>query len=137
MPRRSLVVLAGAALVMAACSRAAPPAAAPAPTPAPAVVAVDPAGRWSVSLVAQGQIFDFVMDLTRTGDGLYGGAVTSQAFPTMAINGAVLTGNRLRFSVVAPTGDNATFDLVIEGDTFTGDWAMPGDGSRVNGRRMP
>ncbi len=137
MHRRSFTLLVGAALLAAGCSKAAQtvePMAAPAP--APAAVAVDPAGRWSVALVAQGQQFDFVMELNRTGEGTYAGTVTSQAFPPMAISRATLTGNRLRFSVVAPTGDDASFDLVFEKDAFTGDWAMPGDGSKVSGRRI-
>jgi hypothetical protein len=103
---------------------------------APAEMAANPVGRWSVSLVAQGQMFDFVMDLAAAGNGTYTGTVTSQAFPTMPVSGATLTGNRLQFTVVAPTGDNATFDLVIEGDNLSGDWAMPGDGSKVSGRRI-
>lgn len=137
MHRRSVVLLAGAVLFAAGCSKAtSAPMAEPAPMAAPAVVAVNPAGRWSVALVAQGQQFDFVMDLTKTSDWTYSGSVASQAFPTMAISTAMLTGNRLKFTVVAPTGDNASFDLVFEGDTFTGDWSMPGDGSKVSGRRI-
>ena len=37
----------------------------------------------------------------------------------------------------APTGDVATFNLVIDGDRMTGEWSMPGMGSGVTGRRIP
>jgi hypothetical protein len=39
--------------------------------------------------------------------------------------------------VPAPTGDTATFDLLIDGDVISGDWSMPGMGSKVSGRRIP
>ena len=97
---------------------------------------MNPEGRWSVALVAQGQQFDFVMELRRVNGAEYGGVVSSQMFPPMNVTKATLTGNRLKMSIPAPTGDEATFDLVFDGDAFTGDWAMPGDGSRVSGRRI-
>ena len=134
---KTLVVIASAAVLASACSGAATPAAEPAPMAAPAAIVVNPVGKWSVSLVAQGQMFDFEMNLAAAGNGTYTGTVTSQAFPPMPVTGATLIGNRLKFTVVAPTGDNATFDLLIEGDNLSGDWAMPGDGSKVSGRRIP
>lgn len=110
-----------------------------APAPAPAAVAapaVDPSGKWTVALTAQGQAFDFVMDLRRISGAEFGGVVTSQAFPPMNVNKATLSGNTMKLTVTAPTGDEATFNIVFEGNTMTGDWSMPGDGSRISGRRM-
>jgi hypothetical protein len=97
---------------------------------------VDPTGKWSVALTAQGQAFDFVMELRRIGGAEYGGVVTSQAFPAMNVNKATLSGNTMKLTVTAPTGDEATFNIVFEGNVLTGDWSMPGDGSRLSGRRM-
>lgn len=124
---------AGTAPAPAPAPMAAP---APAPTPAPAAVAsIDPSGKWSVALTAQGQQFDFEMELRRIGGAEFGGVVTSQAFPPMNINKATLTGNTMKMTLTAPTGDEATFNIVFEGNVLTGDWSMPGDGSRLSGRR--
>jgi hypothetical protein len=142
MHTRSALALAALLVFTTACKSAsstgagsAPaPMAAPAPAPA-AVAAIDPSGKWSVALTAQGQAFDFEMELRRINGAEFGGVVTSQAFPPMNINKATLTGNTMKLSVTAPTGDEATFNIVFEGDVMTGDWSMPGDGSRISGRR--
>lgn len=140
---RSLGALTGVLLLSTACA----PMAAPAPTPAPApavmapapapAAAVNPVGRWTVALTAQGQAFDFLMDLRHVSGDEYSGTLTSQAFPTMPINKATRTGNAMLIRITAPTGDEATINIVFEGDTFSGEWSMPGDGSRVSGRRIP
>lgn len=135
MRMRSMMGLAAVLVLSAACSPmggtgGAFIAAAPEP-------AAQPEGRWNVALVAQGQTLDFVMELKRVSGAEYGGVVTNSNFPPMNINKATLTGNRMKLSVTAPTGDEATFDIVFDGDVFTGDWAMPGDGSKVSGRRIP
>lgn len=131
------VALAAALLVVAsACSKSSGGGATVAAAPAPAVVAAQPAGKWNVALIAQGQALEFVMDLRHAGGDQYTGTVSSQMFPPMNINRATLTGNRMKVFVTAPTGDEASFDIVFTGDTFTGDWAMPGDGSRVSGKRV-
>jgi hypothetical protein len=147
MRTRSALALAALLVLSAACTSAstvstsapapAPMAApAPAPAPAPAAVAtIDPSGKWSVALTAQGQAFDFEMELRRISGAEFGGVVTSQAFPPMNVNKATLTGNTMKLTVTAPTGDEATFNIVFEGDVLTGDWSMPGDGSRISGRR--
>lgn len=123
-------------VVLGACAKSTTPAAAPPPAVVAPAPAVNPAGRWTVALTAQGQPFDFVMELRQVNGAEYGGVVSSQMFPPMNINKATLDGHRMKVSVTAPTGDEATFDILFEGDTFSGTWAMPGDGSRVSGRRM-
>lgn len=134
---RSLGALAGVLLISTACAKAATPVATmPAPAPAAAATA-NPVGRWTVALTAQGQAFDFLMDLRHVSGDEYSGTLTSQAFPTMPINKATRTGNSMMIKITAPTGDEATINIVFEGDTFTGEWSMPGDGSRVSGRRVP
>ena len=142
MRTRSAMALAALLVSTAACksvttgSAGSAPAAMATPAPAPApVAAIDPSGKWSVALTAQGQAFDFEMELRRISGAEFGGVVTSQAFPPMNINKATLTGNTMKLSLTAPTGDEATFNIVFEGDVMTGDWSMPGDGSRISGRR--
>lgn len=147
MRTRSAIALAAMLTLASACKSATPapsstpapmvaPTPAPAPAAAPTAATVDPTGKWSVALTAQGQAFDFVMELRRIGGAEYGGVVTSQAFPPMNVNKATLSGNTMKLTVTAPTGDEATFNIVFEGNVLTGDWSMPGDGSRLSGRRM-
>jgi hypothetical protein len=136
MRTRSLALAAVVLVVASACSKSSGGGATVAAAPAPAVAVAQPAGKWSVALIAQGQALEFVMDLRHAGGDQYTGTVSSQMFPPMGINKATLAGNRMKVFVTAPTGDEASFDLVFSGDTFTGDWAMPGDGSRVSGKRI-
>jgi hypothetical protein len=133
---RSVALAAAVLLVASACSKSTGGGSTVAAAPAPAVAAAQPAGKWSVALIAQGQALEFVMDLRHGGGEQYTGTVSSQMFPPMSINRATLAGNRMKVFVTAPTGDEASFDIVFSGDTFTGDWAMPGDGSRVSGKRI-
>jgi hypothetical protein len=143
MRTRSAFSLAALLMLTAACTSVSPvttaaPAPAPmaAPAPAPASVAtIDPSGKWAVALTAQGQAFDFEMELRRISGAEFGGVVTSTAFPPMNVNKATLMGNTMKLTVTAPTGDEATFNIVFEGNVLTGDWSMPGDGSRISGRR--
>ena len=143
MQLRSLGALAAVLLLSTACAKASTaPAAGPAPAPAasmpaPAPALVNPVGRWTVALTAQGQAFDMVMELRAAGTDEFTGVLTSQAFPQMPINKATRTGNAMVIKITAPTGDEATINITFEGDTFSGDWSMPGDGSRVSGRRLP
>ncbi len=112
------------------------PMAAPAPAPGPAAAAaLDPSGKWTVALSAQGQAMDFEMELRRIGGAEFGGVLTSVAFPPININKATLAGNTMKVSFTAPTGDEGTINIVFEGNVLSGDWSMPGDGSRISGRR--
>ncbi|WKW13129.1 hypothetical protein Strain138_002444 [Pseudogemmatithrix spongiicola] len=133
------ILVLSAACASAPASTTPQPAAAPA-TPAamaaPAPAAVNPVGRWTVALTAQGQAFDFVMDLRHVSGDDYTGSINSQAFPPMPINSAKRSGNAMVIKITAPTGDEATINIVFEGDVLSGEWSMPGDGSRVSGRRI-
>jgi hypothetical protein len=110
----------------------APPAAAPAAAPAPAG-AVDPTGRWTLSLIAQGQAIEVKLDVVKTPDGGYGGTMSSDVFPTIPITKAKLEGKRLSLEFPVPSGDQGTMYLDIDGKNAEGEWAMPGMGSRVTG----
>lgn len=109
----------------------------PAPVAAPvaAPAAVQPAGKWLITLMAQGSPMDVQVELVRLEDGGWTGTVTSAAFPPFPVSKAVLTGNKMVATLAIPTGDSATMTLEFDGDTVTGEWAMPGDGSRLSGKR--
>lgn len=109
----------------------APPAAAPAPAGA-----VDPTGRWTLSLVAQGQTIEVKLEIVKTPDGGYGGTMSSDVFPTIPLAKATLAGKRLSLSFPVPTGDQGTMYLDIDGKNAEGEWAMPGMGSRVSGTKQ-
>lgn len=104
-------------------------------SPAPAPAAVQPAGKWLITLMAQGTPMDVQIELVRLDDGSWAGTVTSVAFPPFPVSKAVLTGNKMVATLAIPTGDTATMTLEFDGDTVTGEWAMPGDGSRLSGKR--
>ncbi len=102
----------------------------PVPVPPP----LDPSGKWTIALVAQGQSMEVVMELAKVGDG-YGGTLSSEAFPPIGITKGTLTGKQLVLVFPVPTGDTGTMTVTIEGDVMTGEWSMPGDGSKVSGKR--
>lgn len=141
---RTSSALAGVFLLSTACAKASGTAdttpmaeAVPVAAPTNVPVQVNPVGRWAVALTAQGRAFEMVMDLRAVEGDEFTGVITSQAFPPIPINKATRTGNAMRISITAPTGDEATINITFQVDTFSGDWAMPGDGSRVSGRRIP
>lgn len=138
---RTVAALAGALLLSTACAKSSTGSAAgAAPMPvaempaAPALV--NPVGRWTVALTAQGQAFDMVMELRAVEGNEFTGSIMSQAFGQIPITKATRTGNSMVIKIAVPTGDEGTININFEGDTFSGDWSMPGDGSKVSGRRI-
>lgn len=108
----------------------------PVVTQVPTPAEYEPAGKWSVALIAQGQALDLTMNLVRNPDGTYGGTFLSDAFPPMAITTAKRDGNKMVITIPVPTGDMATMNMTFNGDLLEGDWSMPGDGSKLSGKRM-
>lgn len=137
MLNRSSVLMLSVIVLASGCRPAADPAAAPVPIAAPAPPAVNPAGRWALMIDAQGQAIEIILDLRKISEEEYAGSATSAMFPPMQLTKATLIGNRLVLIAPAPTGDTATFTLIVAGDVMTGDWSMPGMGSGVTGRRLP
>ena len=141
MRRRTLVTLTALTLASAACATQTTTSTTVAGTPvvqpaaAPVAAAVDPAGQWSISLVAQGEPMDLAMDL-RSADGVYSGTMSNPMLPPMQFKDATLVGNRMAISLLVPTGEMAVLNLVFNGDALTGDWSMPGDGGKLTGKRM-
>jgi hypothetical protein len=117
------------------------PVVTPVPAPAPAEAApapagaVDPVGRWTLALSAQGQSFEVVLELVKLPAGGYGGSLSSDAFPTIPISKGILEGKRLTLTFPVPTGGDGSMFLDIDGDVAAGEWAMQGDGSKVSGKR--
>ncbi len=138
---RAVAALAGVLVLSTACAKSSTGSTAgAAPMPAavmPAAPAlVNPVGRWTVALTAQGQAFDMVMQLRAVEGNEFTGSIMSQAFGEIPISKATRTGNSMVIKIAVPTGDEGTINITFEGDTFSGDWSMPGDGSRVSGRRI-
>lgn len=108
------------------------PVAAPAPPPAPAW---SPAGKWTVGLTAQGQMMEVTIELVKLPDGSWSGSIGTAQFGTIPLSKVTLEGKRMVATFPVPTGDMGSMTLNFDGDIAEGEWSMPGDGSKVNGRR--
>ena len=134
-------VLAGLVLLLSACKTTSSTSTiisgTPVLQPAPAVVVppYDPAGRWTLALVAQGQSMEVQLELAKLPDGSWGGTLSSEAFPPIPITKASLTGKQLMATFPVPTGDTGSMTLNFNGDLVEGEWSMPGDGSKVSGKK--
>ena len=106
--------------------------AAPKPAPEPEY---NPTGKWTLGLVAQGQNMEVVLELVKLPDGTWTGTMISQAFPPIPISKATLTGKQIVATFPVPTGDMGSMTLNFDGDIAEGEWSMPGDGSKVSGKR--
>lgn len=134
---RTFAVLAGAVLLSTACRTTSTTATTVTGTPVVAQMpVVDPGGRWSLAIVAQGQNLALTMEVERISGNDYKGTISSDMFPPMAFSKATLDGNRMIITAPSPTGDMATLDLRFNGDIIDGEWSMPGDGSKVSGKRL-
>ncbi len=141
MNRRLPAAIAALALISSACATTSAttttvsgtPVLQPAPAPAPAF---SPAGKWSLGLVAQGQAMEVVMELSKLPDGTWTGTLSSAAFPPIPISKATLTDKKLMMTFPVPTGDSGAMTLNFNGDLVEGEWSMPGDGSKVSGKKM-
>jgi len=135
-----LAALATVALIAAACTTKSTTSTTVSGTPVltqlPAPVAYDPAGKWDIALTAQGQPLGLTMDLRKNADGTYGGSFTSDLFPPMTITTATLNGNKMVITLPVPTGDMATMNMTFNGALVEGEWSMPGDGSKLSGKRI-
>jgi hypothetical protein len=143
---RIAAALAGLALVTSACKtttatstsvsgapRLEPvPAAVAAPAPAPAY---SPAGRWRVGIIAQGQSMEVTLELVKLADGTWTGSIGTEQFGTIPLSKVEITGKKMVAAFPVPTGDMGSMTLNFDGDNAEGEWSMPGDGSKVAGKR--
>lgn len=128
-------------LLISAAACAATPAAEPAPTsapaPAPAPVssaAVDPVGKYEFATTVNGAAVTGTLEVTGT-PGAYAGRLTSTATEPIALSGVTVEGQTM--TVTAETGNGTlTVRMTFAADgTFTGAWALAGDGAPLTGRR--
>lgn len=95
-----------------------------------------PEGKWTLALVAQGQSMEVLLELAKLPDGTWSGTLTSAAFPPIPIAKATLDGKQMLATFAVPTGDTGSMTLTFDGDVVAGEWSMPGDGSKVSGKKM-
>lgn len=113
--------------------------------PAPAAVAAAPAapaaapwtaaGKWMVGIVAQGQAMEVTVELVKLADGTWAGSIGTAQFGTIPMSKVEVTGKKMVATFPVPTGDMGTMTLNFDGDIAEGEWSMPGDGSKVSGKR--
>ncbi len=103
-----------------------------APAPAPAYSA---AGKWAVSLVAQGRTLDVTLELVKLPDGTWTGSIGTAEFGTIPLQKVTMDGKKAVMAFPVPTGDMGSMTLNFDGDKAEGEWSMPGDGSKVSGKR--
>jgi len=130
-------------LLVSAAACAATPGAEPAPAPPPAPMAapapaapaaVNPVGKYEFSSTVNGTAITGAMEITGT-PGAYAGRITTTATEPINISGATVDGQTM--TVTAETGTGTlTIRMTFAADgTFTGAWALSGDGAPLTGRR--
>ena len=124
------VLVAAVAIVVAACSGAggAPPPLAPEP--------FDPVGTYAFEAMAEGQTIPGEITIERVANG-FGGMVTPEVGPPpVPIRTVSVAGRQVTIS-----GDAGGQDLIIVIDvaqdgSFTGTWAVGGDGGDLKGQKL-
>ncbi len=110
--------------------------AAPMPTPAPAPAkALDPVGTFAATTEVNGNPIAGKLYITST-NGRLGGRFVSDAFPEMPVSKVVVQGQTMTVDLETPNG-TATVALTFNGNEFTGQWELGGQGGAMKGRRLP
>jgi hypothetical protein len=104
----------------------------------PATPAVDPVGRYAVSVVVQGQPADFDVVIEKKEDGSYGGTISNPNYGTSVITSLSVEGRAVKMVLATPQGVSANIEFTLaEDNTVDGSWAMEGDGGKVTGKKNP
>jgi hypothetical protein len=111
------------------------PAAVAAPAPAPPAAAYSPAGKWTIGIIAGGQNMEVSLELVKLADGTWTGSIGTAQFGTIPLSKVEVTGKKMIATFPVPTGDMGSMTLNFDGDNAEGEWSMPGDGSKVAGKR--
>jgi hypothetical protein len=130
-----LVSAAACAATPAAEPAPAPPPPAPMAAPAPAApAALNPVGRYEFATTVNGSSVTRTLEITGT-PGAYAGRLTSTATEPITVSSATVEGQTM--TVTAETGTGTlTIHMTFAADgTFTGNWALSGDGAPLTGRR--
>jgi hypothetical protein len=69
-------------------------------------------------------------------DGSLGGELSGNTINTVKIVDVRVSDSTVKFAVDAAQDVRANFTMVISGSKVTGEWSMPGDSSRFEGRRI-
>ena len=117
-------MLAALVLFLAACATA--------PRgPAP----LNPLGMFEFQTMVNGGPVSGSLEVTGQA-GAYAGFIRTSVTPDIPITAVRVSGQEM--VVTGDTGDGpVTINLVFSGDTFTGRWALNGDGGDITGRRTP
>ena len=124
------------ALSLAACAAGTTgEASAPAGAPAPAASAnaVNPVGTFEFTTLVNGGTVNGTLEVAGA-PGAYTGRLLTSILPEMPVRSATASGQEMTVLADAPDG-TVTIRMAFTGDTFTGSWALGGDGGALTGRR--
>jgi hypothetical protein len=127
--KRTTVVLLSLMLVTGACSLLKPGSSAP-----PEPKEFTPVGIYDFSAELDGT--PFTGRITITGKpGEYGGMVTTNISDPAAISSVLVNGPVITVVATTPAG-NATFQLNMSGNAFTGSWAQGSEAGTLTGSKQ-
>ena len=95
---------------------------------------VDPVGSFEFVLIDEGERINGGMEISGTA-GAYTGRVYAEGRPDGAISTVTTGGNQMTVTADFP-GMILLARLEFDGDSFSGDWSMRGQGGAVEGRRV-
>ena len=128
---RKTLFLLMTALLVAGC------AASPGPEPAApsaAQLALDPVGTYNFTTTVQGMSVtgQAVIGGTR---GSWTGSLYSDATGELPIRSVSVSGNQITMLADSPDG-TVQIRMLMDGETFTGDWSLGAEGGTLRGRRV-
>jgi len=95
---------------------------------------VDPVGTFEFTLIDDGERIPGGMEISGTA-GAYGGRIYAEGRPDGTISTVTTGGNQVTVTVDFP-GMILLARLEFDGDSFSGDWSMRGEGGAVEGLRV-
>jgi hypothetical protein len=130
------ILAAAIALSLAACAAGtAGEASTPAGGPAAGAqaAAVNPVGTFEFTTMVNGASVNGTLEVMGS-PGAYTGRLRTSILPEMPVSSASVSGQEMTVLADAPDG-TVTIRMTFTGDTFTGSWALGGDGGALSGRR--
>ena len=128
-------------MMIGACASTQPKAVAtvdPVKSAAPVVQApkpFDPTGSWEYSTVVNGETVTGNFVITGT-PGAYTGKATSSMLPEFPITSVTVADKTVTMKGMTDNGEVAIV-LTMNGDAFTGKWALGESGGDINGKKLP
>jgi hypothetical protein len=96
--------------------------------------APDLAGVYSFTTTVQGMPIDGQMRITGE-PGAYAGSLYSQFTGELQFTSVTQSGDAVTLTTETPDGP-VEINIVLSGETFTGDWSMGMEGGTLNGRKI-